>query len=273
MYRSSPAKSAMKPATSSRPCIESPASWRAAIHPSVRPSSVATSRSVSPRVMTPLKYASASSWVKRRSAARISTSSPRARSLASGSAGSARVASTRCTWAGRCSSEVGHADLDLGRVDGVVVVEHQHDVVRQRIELVEQGGQRRPRSRAPVTRGGTACARRHRAPRPAERRSGGSRTATGSLSPGSSESQAVDRSRSAGVAASHSATSVDFPKPAGAETRVSLDRVPRSQSLGQRGSSHQAAAPPGRVELGVEQRAGHAPTVPRDALDRGCTGL
>ena len=39
---------AMKPATSSRPCIESPASWRAAIQPSVRPSSAATSCAVSP---------------------------------------------------------------------------------------------------------------------------------------------------------------------------------------------------------------------------------
>ena len=37
----------MKPATSSRPCIESAASWSAAIQPSVRPSSAATSASVS----------------------------------------------------------------------------------------------------------------------------------------------------------------------------------------------------------------------------------
>ncbi len=43
MYRSSPAKPAMKPATSSRPCIESAASWSAAIQPSVRPSSAAIS--------------------------------------------------------------------------------------------------------------------------------------------------------------------------------------------------------------------------------------
>src|SRR6266404_9685804 len=47
MYRSSPAKPAMNAATSSRPCIESAASWSAAIHPSVRSSSAATSAAVS----------------------------------------------------------------------------------------------------------------------------------------------------------------------------------------------------------------------------------
>ena len=54
--------------------------------------------------ITSLRYAAASSGVKRRSAARISTSSPRARSRASGSAGSARLAITRCSCGGRWSS-------------------------------------------------------------------------------------------------------------------------------------------------------------------------
>ena len=100
-----PAKPAMKPATSSRPCIESPASWSAAIQPSVRPSSAATSCAVSPRPITSLRYAAASSGVKRRSPARISTSSPRARRRAKrqrrvGARGDHQVHAA----AGRCSS-------------------------------------------------------------------------------------------------------------------------------------------------------------------------
>lgn len=35
----------------------------------------------------------------------------------------------------------GHPVLDLAGVDDVVVVEHQHDLVRERAELVEQRGQ------------------------------------------------------------------------------------------------------------------------------------
>jgi hypothetical protein len=37
----------------------------------------------------------------------------------------------------------GHPVLHLARVDDVVVVEHQHDIVRERAELVEQRGQDR----------------------------------------------------------------------------------------------------------------------------------
>ena len=51
-YRSSPAKPAMKPATSARPCIDSAASWSVAIHPSVRPSRAATSAVVSSSPIT-----------------------------------------------------------------------------------------------------------------------------------------------------------------------------------------------------------------------------
>lgn len=91
----------MKLATSSRPCIESAASWSAAIQPSVRLSNAATSPAVSWRPIISLRYAAASSGVKRSSAARISTSSPRARNRASGNAGSARQAITTCSRGGR----------------------------------------------------------------------------------------------------------------------------------------------------------------------------
>src|SRR5258707_10441456 len=49
---------------------------------------------------------------------------------------------------------------------------------------------------------------------------------TGWLSPGSSDSHAVT-DPSAGATPSHSARSVDLPNPAGAETSVSFDWVPR----------------------------------------------
>ena len=53
--------------------------------------------------------------MKRRSAARTSTSSPRARSRASGSGGSARVLMTRCTCGGRWSSRNAIAVVDVRR--------------------------------------------------------------------------------------------------------------------------------------------------------------
>ena len=56
-----PAKPAMKPVTSDRPCIDSAASCSAAIHPSVRPSSTATSRAVRSRPINSWRYAAASS--------------------------------------------------------------------------------------------------------------------------------------------------------------------------------------------------------------------
>ena len=121
----------MKPATSSRPCIESAASWSAAIHPSVRSSSAATSARRQIRPITSLRYAAASSGVNRRSAARISTSSPRARRRASGkrrigAAGDHQVQPRR-----EVVEQEGHPVVNVARVDDVVVVEHQHDVVRR----------------------------------------------------------------------------------------------------------------------------------------------
>ena len=55
-------------------------------------------------------------------------------------------------------------------------------------------------------------------------------------------------------AASHSATSVDFPKPAGAETRVSLSPGAPLEAFAQQRSRHEAAALPRGIELGLEQR-------------------
>ena len=69
--------------------------------------------------MTSLRYVEASSGVKRRSAARISTKSPRARSSASGSGGSAWVVMSRWSWVGRCSRQKSYALLDALVIDEV----------------------------------------------------------------------------------------------------------------------------------------------------------
>jgi hypothetical protein len=87
--------------------------------------------------VTSLRYAAASGSLKRRSAARISTSSPRARSRARGSAGSARGTDHQVHVRREVLEQVGHARLDVRPVDEVVVVEHQVDVVRHGAELVE----------------------------------------------------------------------------------------------------------------------------------------
>ena len=67
------------------------ASWSPVIQPSVRALSAATCFGSSRRVITSLRKEEVSSAVNRRSAARSSTSSPRARSRDSGSGGSALV--------------------------------------------------------------------------------------------------------------------------------------------------------------------------------------
>ncbi len=69
----------------------------------VRASNVAMSAAVRSRPIEPFRYSAASSAVKRRSAARISASSPRARKRANGRGGSDRLVTTSCTRSGRFS--------------------------------------------------------------------------------------------------------------------------------------------------------------------------
>ncbi len=133
----------MKPATSSRPCSEIAASCRPAIQPSVRVSRAAMSSAVRFRPITWLRKSAASDGVKRRSAARSSVNWPRARNRARGSAGSSRVAMTRCTWGGRCSTRKARRIVDRLGVEDVVVVENEHDIARDGGDVVEQGRQRR----------------------------------------------------------------------------------------------------------------------------------
>ena len=39
--------------------------------------------------------------------------------------------------------QVGHAVLDIGRIDLVVVIEHEHDVIGESVKLVQQRSQDR----------------------------------------------------------------------------------------------------------------------------------
>ena len=54
-------------------------------------------------------------------------------------------------------------------------------------------------------------------------------------------------------AASHSASSVVLPKPAGAETSINFDAAPAVQSLAQSRTRHQTTSRPGDIELRLEQ--------------------
>ena len=122
----------MKPATSSRPCIESAASWSAAIQPSVRPSSAATSRAVSCQAHRLVEVrrglvgreAQVGGADLDQLAAR-SQAGQRQRRI--GAAGDHQV-----HLRGQMVEQEGHPVVDVARVDDVVVVEHQHDVVRER---------------------------------------------------------------------------------------------------------------------------------------------
>ena len=58
------------------------------------------------------------------------------------------MAITRCIRRRQVVQQERHALLDVGSVDHVVVVEHEHDIVRHRAELVEQAGEDRSRSAA-----------------------------------------------------------------------------------------------------------------------------
>ena len=85
-----------------------------------------------------LQQRPASALVKPSSAMRSSTSSPQARSRARASGGSTRVATIRCTLAGRWSTKNPRLAWHTRVGDQVVVVQHQHQVGLAGGELVEQ---------------------------------------------------------------------------------------------------------------------------------------
>ena len=147
-----------------------------------------------------------------------------------------------------------HPVLDVVRVDHVVVVEHQHDVVRHRAELVEQRGEDRLDRRwlGPLQQGQRPCAdpRRHRLQRGhqvgPERR--GLVVAWVERKPrrgpfiGRSGCQPLGQQRRLAEAGR-----------GGDERQLRLG--PTAHALDEPWACDQAASQPGDVELGLEQRA------------------
>ena len=131
----------------------------------------------------------------------------------------------------------GHPVVDVARVDDVVVVEHQHDLASDGAQLVEQDGQhrfdRRRLGRLQAGQRARADAGRHRLQRGDQVGPEGHGIVVGLV-----EREPRDQPFTGGVAgpaASHSASSVVLPKPAGAETSVSFDAAPRSSRSLSRG--------------------------------------
>ena len=138
MKRSSPAKPAMKFATSSRPCIDSAASCSAAIQPSVRASNVAMSAAVSSRPIAPFRYvggflggeAQVGGPDLHQLAAR-----PQARQRQR-RIGPAREHEVRTL--GQMVEEVGQPVLNVVAIDDVEVVEDENDIPVDAVQLVDE---------------------------------------------------------------------------------------------------------------------------------------
>ena len=141
MYRSSPANPAMKPATSSRPCIDSAASWWAAIQPSVRPSrggDVAGGQTEAGDVVEVGRH------LVEGEAQVGGTDLDQLATRAQAGQGQCRVlagADHQVHLRREVLQQERHAGLDVGAVDEVVVVEHQPAVVRHGAELIEHRGE------------------------------------------------------------------------------------------------------------------------------------
>ena len=149
--------------------------------------------------------------------------------------------------------------VHLGGLDEVVVVEHQHQVLGQPAQVVEQGGERRlagRRGRQQLQR--AARRRRRRAP------SGSPSTTYVQNSAGSSSRPSSDTQATAGApargAASHSVSTVVLPKPAGAdEQRQRSARGGPAAPPARPGD--RPGAPLGDAVLAPQERDHHAPIV------------
>ena len=142
---------------------------------------------------------------------------------------------------GQVLQQEGHPVLDLARLDDVVVVEHQHDVVRDGVEVVEQGGEdrldRRRLGRLQERERVVADPGRGRLERGDDVRPEHRRIVVALVERQPRRGASI----AGGGRASHSASSVVFPNPAGADTSVSAASTPGSaaRSVGD--------APPGRA--------------------------
>ena len=150
-----------------------------------------------------------------------------------------------------------HADLDLGRFDRVVIIQDQHDVVGQRVELVEQwseDGFDGPVGRFEERQRLRADRRRHRPQRGDQVRPEGDgmvvagieREPHGHRPAGRRDSQPFGQERR-------------LAEPGRGRDERQLRLGPTLHAIGQVRPGHQATPPPRGVELAVEQRACHAP--------------
>ena len=191
------------------------------------------SDAVSARPITSVRYAAASAGENRRSAARTSTRSPRTRSRASGSAGSARVARTRCAFGGRWSTR----NSIPPRTCGASIAWTSSSTSTMSSGTALRSLSRGART-ASIEGAADSSAARARSPIPgATPRSAAITCAQNGatwLSPPSRESHAV-RCRRSVADDSHSASAVVLPNPAGADTSVSFVATPRSSRSVKRG--------------------------------------
>ena len=131
----------MKPATSSRPCIDSAASWSAAIQPSVRSSRATTSAGGELQAHRPVEVRrhllGREPQLRRTDLDQLATGSqPGQRHRRVGPAGDHQV---EARW--QVVEQERHGLLHLAGLDEVVVVEHQHDLAAGRADVVEQRGE------------------------------------------------------------------------------------------------------------------------------------
>ena len=225
--RSSTAKRSRTPWSPGVARIERPQSRRPAAQPSVRSTSAVSSRSSSSMSM-PVKSSCASARSNARSWARTSARSPAMRSTCSGSAGSMRDATTKCSCCGGARSTRSSAAIAGG-------------AARWRSSTTRTSG---------WSRSSTARTKRSRnagdasSPGASSVRSGISRPSTGRTASSTccqksarSDSRSGIQTRlSPGRARSHDVSSTVFPAPGGPETSVSApSRVPASSRSKSRG--------------------------------------
>ena len=230
MKRSSPANPAMNAAMSSRPCIDSAASCSAAIHPSVRASSTSTSAGVDCQAHRLVEVGGGLVGGEAQvGGADLEQLAPgaqaRQRQGRVGAAGDHQVDLRR-----QVLEQERHRLVDLRRLDDVVVVEHQDQVVVDGVQVVEQRRDDDVR-RLPEAPGARAARRRRRR----EQRSGGRRRRRSRTARGRCRADRARARRSPGPSANHSATSVVLPNPAGADTSVSAGSPLRSSAWRSRG--------------------------------------
>ena len=261
----------MKPATSSRPCMDSAASWRAAIQPSVRPSSADTSLGASVQAHR-LVQVGGRLIGREAQVGGADLDELAARSEAGeGQRGVGAGRDHQVELRRQVVEQERHPGLDLRVVDHVVVIEHQHDVIGRGAQAVEQRGQ-----------GGLDGRRRcveQRADRVGDAR-------CRLLEPGDDIGPERCGVVVAGVERDPRGGSPGFGaarQPVGEQRglpearRRGDERQPRPcpaiQQLGQARTRDHAGAAAGGMELGREQRAGHDASLTGLDHERGAAAI